>query len=242
LEKVAEECKAVATHPSFVPTVVICDVTDLSKTREAVETLPPIDILINNAGSGAWKHIERTTPEEGIEMMACPYNAAFTLTSLLIPSMIPRAKNCHIVNVTSATSQVGFQGAVGYGAARWAMRGFSRYLARDVKDLGIGVTLLNASEISDTAYFTNAPGKAGKESHNNIPTMFAIIPKLGLKLTSADVAVATIGAVEQGWKEVHVPGYLILGFKMVNDIAPDFAEFLISLGPNGSRSALSKTD
>ncbi|EGB09365.1 hypothetical protein AURANDRAFT_6707, partial [Aureococcus anophagefferens] len=107
-----------------------------------------VDVLVNNAGAGAWKHVEETTPEEAYGMMACPYQAAFTMTSLLVPTMVARATDCHVVNVTSAASEVGFRGAVGYATARWAMRGFSRMLAQDLKQLGIGVTHLNAAEIS----------------------------------------------------------------------------------------------
>ena len=89
------------------------------------------------------------------------YQAAFTMTSLLVPTMVARATDCHVVNVTSAASEVGFRGAVGYATARWAVRGFSRMLAQDLKQLGIGVTHLNAAEISGTSYFSDAPGKAG---------------------------------------------------------------------------------
>ena len=158
LEAAAKLCAGDATHGSFEAVVAPCDVTKPDDVRALLKELPPVDVLVNNAGAGAWKHVEETTPEEAYGMMACPYQAAFTMTSLLVPTMVARATDCHVVNVTSAASEVGFRGAVGYATARWAMRGFSRMLAQDLKQLGIGVTHLNAAEISGTSYFSDAPG------------------------------------------------------------------------------------
>ncbi|KAH8069776.1 hypothetical protein JL721_5667 [Aureococcus anophagefferens] len=213
-----------------------CDVTKPDDVRALLKNLPPVDVLVNNAGAGAWKHVEETTPEEAYGMMACPYQAAFTMTSLLVPTMVARATDCHVVNVTSAASEVGFRGAVGYATARWAMRGFSRMLAQDLKQLGIGVTHLNAAEISGTSYFSDAPGKAGAASHAKIPYLFQLVDGMGLNYTTTQVAAAALDGVEKGWSTVLVPGFLLIPTKMVADVVPCFLEFLCGLGPAGRRA------
>jgi len=151
---------------------------------------------VNNAGAGAWKHIEETTPEDAIGMMACPYQTTFACSSLFIPSMA-KARTGHILNVTSAACSVGFRGSVGYASARWAVRGFSKLLYWDVKELGIGVTLLNAAEITGTDYFKDAPGKAGAASKARIPALFQLIDKLGINYDTTSVVAAALTAVER---------------------------------------------
>lgn len=165
------------------------------------------------------------------------YQAAFTMTTLLVPQMIPRAKDCHIVNVTSAASEVGFRGAVGYATARWAMRGFSRMLVQDLKEYGIGVTHLNAAEITGTNYFSDAAGKAGKSSHAKIPSLFKVIDSMGLNYSTTQVAQAALDGVEKGWSTVLVPGFLLIPTKMVADVVPNFLEVLCALGPAGKRAS-----
>ena len=236
LEAAAKLCEGDATHGSFEAVVAPCDVTKPDDVRALIKKLPPVDVLVNNAGAGAWKHVEETTPEEAYGMMACPYQAAFTMTSLLVPTMVARATDCHVVNVTSAASEVGFRGAVGYATARWAMRGFSRMLAQDLKQLGIGVTHLNAAEISGTSYFSDAPGKAGAASHAKIPYLFQLVDGLGLNYTTTQVAAAALDGVEKGWSTVLVPGFLLIPTKMVADVVPCFLEFLCGLGPAGRRA------
>ena len=77
LEAAAKLCEGDATHGAFEAVVAPCDVTKPDDVRALIKKLPPVDVLVNNAGAGAWKHVEETTPEEAYGMMACPYQAAF---------------------------------------------------------------------------------------------------------------------------------------------------------------------
>uniref|UniRef100_A0A7S2TZK3 Ketoreductase domain-containing protein n=1 Tax=Lotharella oceanica TaxID=641309 RepID=A0A7S2TZK3_9EUKA len=151
-EKLQSTAKAVEALGARA-VILELDITDFEAVEAACERtekeLGAIGLLVNNAGSGAWKHVEETTAEEAAKMMACPYNGAFACTTAFVKSMV-EAKEGHVLNVTSAASHGGIRGAVGYATARWAMRGFSRNLQQDLRELGIGVTLLNAAEIVGT--------------------------------------------------------------------------------------------
>merc|ERR1711865_1261675 len=103
------------------------------------------------------------------------------------------------MNITSAACNLGFRGAIGYGSARWAIRGFTKHLYWDMKELGIGVTLLNAAEITGTDYFKDAPGKAGGGSKARIPKLFQLVDALGINYSTDQVAAAGFSGVESGW-------------------------------------------
>jgi len=192
-----------------------------------------IDLLVNNAGAGAWKHIEDTTPEEGHSMMSVPYHAAFSLTALLISHLSEREG--HVLNITSAASLSAFRGAVGYATARAAIRSFSQHLSRDVADLNVGVTLLNAAELAGTSYFANKPGRAGSASQKMIPDLFQLLARLGIAVNVDAAACAALDGVQNGWSEVMVPGWLMVPSSLIAAWVPSLFEAIIAIGPAGRR-------
>ncbi len=116
-------------------------------------------VLINNAGSGAWKYVDETEPDEAVGMMAAPYFAAFTMTHELLPAM-RAARSGHIVNLTSVVAHFAIKGATGYAAARWAMRGFSEALAQDLHGSGVQVSLATFAKADSDCFSTNANAAA----------------------------------------------------------------------------------
>lgn len=114
------------------------------------------DIIINNAGAGRWLFVEETSAEEALQMTALPYLAAFYVCRCFMPSLLNRNSGM-IVNVNSPISRVIWPGAVGYAAARWALRGFTQALRSDVSGTGLKVMEVVPAEVDNT-YFINNPG------------------------------------------------------------------------------------
>lgn len=110
------------------------------------------DVIVNNAGAGRWLWIEETDPQEFLQMVAVPFHAAFFVTRAFIEPMLER-RSGWVVNVNSPISEWAWPGAVGYGAARWGLRGFDECLAADLRGTGIGVTAVVAGRV-DSDYFT----------------------------------------------------------------------------------------
>lgn len=232
LQETAAECAA--CDSGCEAHVETCDLTDKEDMKRLAKKVTDehgaLDVLVNNAGAGRWLHIEETTPEEALDMFQVPVQAAITLTALLVPAMA-KAKTGHVLNVTSAAGMVAFRGAVGYSTARWAMRGFSKNLYWDVKQLGIGVTLLCPAEIEGTNYFVTA----GEDSHNKIPILFWAVGKLGLNYTTGGTAWAAWNAVENGWSVALTPFFVTHLFGLLNQIVPFFVEAIANVGPRGIR-------
>lgn len=173
------------------------------------------DLLINNAGAGRWLTVMETDPEEAMQMMAAPYFAAFNTTHAFVPAMLNQNRG-HILNVTSLACYIGFPGATGYIAARWAMRGFTEGLRGDLHRTPIGVTLFAAGKV-DTPYFAHNPG-----SEARLPGLSRLMPTL----TETQTAAALVKGVEQRKREVVVPamGAVLLFF---NRFFPRLVESLL---------------
>lgn len=234
LHETAEECKKVNKTPGFEAVVMTCDLNDIQDIKRLAAKVTAehgaVDLLVNNAGAGAWKHMEDHTPEDIVAMLACPLQAGMVLTALLVPEMA-KAGTGHIMNITSVSGNAAFRGAVGYSAARWGVRGFTKNLYWDMKELGIGVTLLNPAEIEGTDYFKTA----GAESHARIPALFQLLGKLGLNYSPAMTAWAGLNAVENGWNIANTPGHVAHLTVVVNGMLPWVIELVANCGGSGRR-------
>ncbi len=132
------------------------------------------DIIINNAGAGRWLTIEETSAQEAQAMMTVPYLAAFFVTKAFIREMKERGTG-HIINLTSDASFLPKGAAIGYSAARYALRGFSEALRIYLVDTGIVVSLAVFGKVS-SSYWENNPG-----SEERIPKPTPFMPTLTTK-------------------------------------------------------------
>ncbi len=178
--------------------IYLVDLSDPNKTSETAhrildETGGP-DILINNAGSGQWKFLEDTTPEQIQYMMAVPYFAAAWLTRAFLPAMRLRGSG-HIVNISSSASRFVWPGATAYIAARWAIRGFTEALRADLYNTDIGVTLYESGAIK-SPYWLHNPG-----SRERIPKIGKLIPVL----TAEQVGKAIVAGVRADKRLIVIP-------------------------------------
>jgi len=215
LERVAAEITASGGVAHVYPADV-ADAADVERMASAVrEEVGTPDILINNAGAGRWLFVEETDPAEAVQMMAAPYFAAFYITRAFLPEMLKRHSG-HIVNITSPICYLVWPGAAAYGAARWAMRGFSASLRADLHGTGIGVTLMTPGKVS-SAYFANNPG-----SEERIPW----IARIYGTLTPEQVGTAIVRAVERNRGEVILPFMLRLTV-MLHNVLPGPIDWLL---------------
>lgn len=100
--------------------------------------LGAVDVLVNNAGVGAFGTIEELTLEQWDRVFAVNVRGTFLMTRHLLPSI--RARSGHVVNVTSDVSARTFAGGALYTASKYAQRAFTQALQMEVADDGVRVT------------------------------------------------------------------------------------------------------
>ena len=98
-----------------------------------------IDVLINLAEMTSFNLFHQET-ETGIEdLWRLNVLAPMQLTRLLLPHLLTQGSG-RIVNVGSVHGSVGFPGFAAYSASKFALRGFSEALRRELDGTGVGVT------------------------------------------------------------------------------------------------------
>jgi NAD(P)-dependent dehydrogenase (short-subunit alcohol dehydrogenase family) len=109
---------------------------------EVERRLGPVDLLVNNAGTGeaigpTWE----TDPAEWWRDVEVALRGAFLCSHAVLPGMVARGRG-RIVNVTSRSGGLGFPYQTAYASSRAALFVFSEGLAREVAEHGICVFAL----------------------------------------------------------------------------------------------------
>lgn len=121
---------------------LVCDVTSADQVKAAVagalERFGRIDAVVNNAGITSPTRIEAITEEEWDQLLAIDIKGVFLVTQAVLPAM-REAGYGRIVNVSSVAGKRGggIVGGVHYAAAKAAVLGFTKAVAREVAAEGI---------------------------------------------------------------------------------------------------------
>ena len=115
---------------------------------QALERFGHIDVVINNAGIAQQKLLCDITAEDWARMLGVNVTGMFYICRALLPQMI-RRKYGRIVNVSSIWGISGASCEVHYSAAKAAVIGFTKALAKVVGPSGITVNCI-APGVIDT--------------------------------------------------------------------------------------------
>lgn len=98
------------------------------------------DILINNAGLGYFDNVEDLALEKFEQMMQVNISGVFYLTRHITPLMKANPVTCHIINIASVAALMGNPKISVYNATKYALRGFSDALFKELRYDGIKVS------------------------------------------------------------------------------------------------------
>jgi NADP-dependent 3-hydroxy acid dehydrogenase YdfG len=144
------------THPSYK--CLHADVQLYEQMEKAfkfvIETHGQIDILINNAGLGYFGLCEDLSVEDWNSMINTNISGVFYGCKLALPIMKEQSES-HIINIASIAGLEGYSQVSGYCATKFAVRGFSDALYKEVRDFGVKVTCVYPGSVK-TDFFRNS--------------------------------------------------------------------------------------
>jgi NAD(P)-dependent dehydrogenase (short-subunit alcohol dehydrogenase family) len=121
------------------------DVVNAAAARAAVQAavrmFGHLDVLVNNAGYGDVQSIEDTSDSDFREQIEVNLFGVVNVTRAVLPVMREQGWG-HIINVSSIGGRRGTPGLAAYQTAKWGVEGFSEVLAKEVRPLGIKVTIV----------------------------------------------------------------------------------------------------
>jgi len=191
----------------------ICDyvVADLSShegrqalVAQATDLLGNIDALINNAGISSYSLFSEEDPESIENIYQTNLIAPVALTRLLLPQLLAQGHG-HIVNVGSIFGSIGFACFANYSSTKFALRGFSEALRRELEEDGIKVSYVAPRSVRTAL---------------NSPTVYRMAEAVKMKMDDPDaVAAQIVAAIEQDRKDAYL-GWPEKLFVRINALLP----------------------
>lgn len=173
-----------------------------------INTFDGIDILINLAGINAFGHFEQQTQEMIEKVIQINSIAPMLLTHAVLPQMQSQKQGV-IVNIGSTFGSIGFSCFTAYSASKFAMRGFSQALRRELHGSGISVSYI-APRAVDTPL--------------NPPEVYEMAKEIKMNFDSPEwVASEIIKAIRQENKETYL-GFPESLFARINGISPGMVD------------------
>ena len=168
-----------------------CDVRDKNSVLSAIDTAKTrfgkIDILVNNAGVACDGLVIDLTDDEWRDCFAVNVDGVFNAAKAVLPDMLSRRSGC-IVNVSSVWGIHGTSNEVAYSAAKAAVIGFTKALAKEVAPSGVRVNCVAPGAIDTDMMRVYTEGEVEDLCKNSIP--------LGRLGTPAEVASAVLFLAE----------------------------------------------
>lgn len=182
----------------------LCSSADRQALLEGARRMGGINLLINAAGINQFAMLDQLDEARLDDMLTLNITATLQLTRLLLPVLREQSHGL-VVNVGSTYGSIGYPGYAAYCASKFALRGFSEALRRELADTSVDVLYV-------------AP-RATRTSMNSAAAM-ALNEALKVGMDDPrDVALAVLSAIEAKRSELYL-GWPEKLFVRINGMLP----------------------
>lgn len=157
------------------PIVYKCDISDSAAIKKMFEEIGDIDVLVNNAGISQQKLFTDITDEDWKKMMSVNLDGVFYCSREAAKNMIKR-KTGSIINISSMWGQTGASCEVHYSAAKSAVIGLTKALAKELGPSNIRVNCI-APGVIDTDMMKSFDENTKQELKEETPLVRLGTPK-----------------------------------------------------------------
>jgi len=120
---------------------IVADLFDPESVEKIAAQAGPVDILVNNAGITRDALFVRQTQAQWDEVMTINVERVVALTRALLPAMQQKGYG-RIIHLTSVVAHMGNVGQTNYIAAKSALTGFTKALAKETARKGVTVNAI----------------------------------------------------------------------------------------------------
>lgn len=122
-------------------TAIPCDMSDAEAVERLFAQLPPLDVLINNAGISYFGLLSEMSVADWHRVIDTNLSACFYTCRLAIPHMV-RKKSGRILNISSVWGQTGSSMETAYCASKGGLNALTKALAKELAPSNIQVNAL----------------------------------------------------------------------------------------------------
>lgn len=138
LEETVNEIQASGGRAIAVPSDVTSRAAVDELVARALDDTGRLDVVVNNAGLFVWKSLADLSEDEWDRVIETNLKSAYLLVRAALPALT-RSGHGRIVNVASIHGTVGDANVVAQCAAKFGLVGFTKALARELREAGVTV-------------------------------------------------------------------------------------------------------
>lgn len=118
-----------------------CDMSNINDVERLFESIPTIDVIVNNAGISYVGLLTDMSAEDWHHVMSTNLDALFYTSKFGVPKMLAN-HNGKIINISSVWGNVGASMEVAYSASKGAVNSFTKALAKELAPSNIQVNAI----------------------------------------------------------------------------------------------------
>ena len=142
VQKVRNALRDVASENLEILQLDVSDEAQATRAfDQAVKRFGRVDVVLNNAGYSLLGNFEELGTQDIERQFAANFWGVMYVMRAALPLM-RKQRSGHIINMSSVAGVVGLKHCSAYGAAKFAVEGFSLAVAEEVEKFGIKVTVV----------------------------------------------------------------------------------------------------
>ena len=161
LDGVGREIEQTGGRALAVPTDVRQEASVEALVRRALAEWRQVDVLVNAAGVATFAPVTDSKLDDWDQMLAVNLRGAVLCCRAALPAMMGRHRGT-IINVGSVVTSRSLAGSAAYTASKYALLGFSRVLAEEMRPHGVRVGVLSAGA-TDTPLWDATPAAPARD-------------------------------------------------------------------------------
>jgi short-subunit dehydrogenase len=195
------------------------DVADLAALQRLVsrtlDEFGQIDVLVNNAGVDAYRHLHELAPETVKSVVDVNLTAAIQLTQLVLPAMFEQGWG-HIINMASTAGKHSPPYGAVYGATKAGLVALTQSLRVEYRSRGISASAICPGFTEEGGIYEQLKTDLGRGA-----------PRAIGSTTVEKVARATVRAIRHDQPEPIVNNPPMRPFLVLTAMFPRFGEWLL---------------
>jgi short-subunit dehydrogenase len=202
------------------------DLSDVEQTRTLIARVEdeagPVDVLVNNAGIDITKGFSDFTADELSRIVQVNLTAPMELCRQVIPRMLERHREGHIVNISSLSACGLYPGLAAYSTTKAALSHFTAGLRADLKGLPIKTTVVEMAGVPTDMLDNVNDYKPTSDSFQRGYQLHLVIDT-----PTETIAGATVDAVRKERRHVRYPKRAI-AFPLLSEAPRRITELILT--------------
>lgn len=170
--------------------VLPADLSSSKESRKLAQEAGDVDVFVANAGIPGTGRLPEYTEDQLDRVVAVNLRSPIQMTHAFLPRMLERDSGS-LIYISSISGKVASPSASLYNATKFGLRGFALALHEDLRETGVGATVIFPGLIGDAGMWADSDLKAPSGA--------------GVK-SPEDVAEAVLRAIERNPREIDVAG------------------------------------